>query len=105
VEIVSIRPLSSAIDFIRARTTLRIIFVNRLKILLTRFGASSISVTLIRGDAFSEKGFGLSGIAAPQLQPPPNTKQNSSQRASALQSTLRVTLISLPSGVADAPGD
>jgi len=62
-------------------------------------------VALIRGDAFSEKGFGAFGNNGSSTPTPLNTKQNSSQRASALQSTLRVTLISLSSGVADAPGD
>ena len=45
-------------------------FVNRLKIQLTRFGASSKSLTLIRGDVFSEKVLGLSGIRLPIPNPP-----------------------------------
>src|SRR6266513_2223697 len=56
------------------------------------FGASSKSITLIRGDAFSEKVF---GDTTSNPKNPMKNKQNSSIRASALQITFRVTLISL----------
>src|SRR6266513_3649792 len=56
------------------------------------FGASSKSITLIRGDAFSEKVF---GDTTSNPKNPMKNKQNSSRRASALQITFRVTLISL----------